>query len=120
MFKPMKSIALWIASFCVSCTCNISLAQSVVDPASTYPICIYGNRIKGTQKRFACRVIIDGLNGGVIFIDEYAGRFAGRSKMISRHDEETGWYAPAIRKNECLLRGQGAEYICLGNPWSGI
>jgi len=83
-------------------------------------MCIYGNRMKGTQKQFPCRVIVDGINGGVIFIDEYAGRIKATSKWVARHDKETGWYTTGKRSNECLLRGQGAEYICLGSPWSGI
>jgi hypothetical protein len=96
-----------------------TLAQSVVDPAPKYPICTYGNRIKGTQKRFPCRVVTNGSNGKVIFIDEYASRSLN-SKMLTRHDDKQGWFAPAMRNGECLLRDQGAEYICIGNPWSGI
>ena len=83
-------------------------------------MCIYGNRIKGTQKQFPCRVMVDGVNGGAIFIDEYAGRIEGAAKWVATHDEKTGWHAPTMRGNECLLRGQGAEYMCVGSPWSGI
>ena len=94
-------------------------AQSVVDPEPTHPMCTYGNRIKGTKKAFPCRVIIDSKSKEVIFIDEYAGK-SKNSKFVARHDERQGWYAPAMRKSECLLRGQGAEYICIGKPWTGV
>lgn len=94
-------------------------AQSVVDPEPTHAMCTYGNRIKGTKKVFQCRVIIDGGSKEVIFVDEYGGK-SKSSKLITRHDEKQGWYAPVHRKSECLLRGQGAEYICIGKPWSGV
>jgi hypothetical protein len=98
---------------------NMAHAQSVVEPEPTHPICTYGNRIKGTKKTFPCRVIIDGRSKEVIFIDEYASK-SKSSKLVARHDEKREWYAPAMRKSECLLRGQGAEYICIGRPWTGI
>jgi len=94
-------------------------AQSAVEPAPKYPMCIYGNRAKGTQRKFPCRVIIDGKNGEVTFIDEYASRSIS-SKMLARHDGNQGWYSPVLRKGECMLRGQGVEYICIGKPWSGV
>jgi len=94
-------------------------AQSAVDPEPTHPICTYGNRIKGTKKAFPCRVIVDGRSKEVIFIDEYAGK-SRSSQFVGRHDEKQGWYAPAVRKSECLLRGQGAEYICIGKIWAGV
>ena len=104
----------------VSLTCGgIAHAQSVVDPEPTHPMCTYGNRIKGTKKVFPCRVIIDGRSKEVTFIDEYGGK-SKSSKFIARHDEKQGWYAPVYRKSECLLRGQGAEYICIGKPWTGV
>lgn len=108
------------AAILVAITCGgRAHAQSVVDPEPTHPMCTYGNRIKGTKKQFPCRVIINGSSGDVIFIDEYAGK-SKSSSFVLRHDNKTGWYAPAIRKSECLLREQGTEYICIGKPWTGL
>jgi hypothetical protein len=116
---PKARFPHYFATLIVIASCASAYAQSVVDPSPTYPTCTYGNRIKGTQKKFPCRVITSGKGGEVLFIDEYSGRLTN-SKTVARHDERKGWYAPAVRKNECLLRGQGSEYICAGKPWAGI
>lgn len=113
----MKSLVFGFLIIASSCT--TALAQSVVEPAPKYPMCIYGNRAKGIQKTFPCRVITDGRTEEVIFIDEYAGR-SKNSRFIARHDGNQGWYAPVVMKSECLLRGQGVEYICIGKPWKGV
>ena len=93
--------------------------QSVVDPEPTHPMCTYGNQIRGIKKAFPCKVVIDGRSKKIIFINEYAGK-SKSAKLVTNHSEKQGWYAPAMRKSECLLRGQGAEYICIGKPWTGI
>ena len=118
LMLPMKKLSFCLASYILATSSMTALAQSVVDPAPTYPMCSYRST-KGTQKKFPCRVIANGKDGEVIFIDEYAGRSLN-SRMVSRHDGKQGWYAPVMRKNECLLRKQGAEYICIGKSWSGI
>jgi len=114
MIKPLLTGLVFCTAFL-----SHAHAQSVVDPPSKYSMCIYGNRAKGTQQKMPCRVITDGRTGEVIFIDEYTGR-SKSSRLVARHDSNQGWYAPEIRKSECLLRGQGVEFICIGKPWSGI
>lgn len=79
------SFSVYFSVFVVTASCTTALAQSVVDPAPTYPTCTYGNRIKGTQKKFPCRVITNGKEGEVIFIEEYSGKLPN-SKTVARHD----------------------------------
>ena len=113
-------LKVWIAAACAFLAFDsMARAQSVVPPASTHPTCIYGNRIKGVQKKFPCRVLTNGVGGDVIFIDEYSEKSL-KSAFVARHGDGSGWYAPRLRNNQCLLRRQGAEYICLGPKWSGI
>ena len=98
-----------LAAFAIVLT---SLVNS--EPAKAYSNCIYLNKSSGIKTPISCRVINDGMNGGVIFIDEY------RSNGVIRHDESTGWYAPRYRSNDCLLRKQGLESICHQKAWDGM
>jgi hypothetical protein len=117
--KQMEKITLVFGIITFALCIPSAFSQSVVDSPREYPLCIYGNRNKGTQTSFSCRVITNSMTNEVIFIDEYTGR-SFNSRLVSRHDESQVWYAPVMRKNQCLLRRQGAEFICLGKPWSGV
>ncbi|MDB4338331.1 hypothetical protein N9997_03210 [Synechococcus sp. AH-603-L18] len=98
-----------IAAFAIVLT---SLVNAI--PAKAYSNCIYLNKSSAIKTPISCRVINEGVNGAVIFIDEY------RSDGVIRHDERTGWYSPRYRSNDCLLRKQGVESICHQKVWDGI
>ena len=113
-------LKVWIAAACAFLALDsMARAQSVVPPASTHPTCIYGNRIKGLQKKFLCRVLTNEVGGDVIFTDEYSGKSL-KSAFAARYGDGYRWYAPRLINNQHLLSGQVAESICLGSKWSGI
>jgi hypothetical protein len=96
---------------------NQNATNSVIPGVPTYPKCVYFNHTYRQEKLFPCRVV-QGADGGVAFIDEYAGNVEGKANPVTRHDSTAAWYHPRKRGNECLLRGQGNESICLWERWN--